>query len=133
MLEALKREYWNVLICTGLCKLLVRCFKLFIFQICEICAILYSILSRCMIISVLKDCAILLEDLLHQVFVDVYRRCQARDGNCCYEISNMLFLVITSLCFVCVCVCVCCVCVCVCSSGVNKRCSVGYVCTSNVQ
>jgi hypothetical protein len=69
-----------------------------------------------MISSVLKDCAILLQGLLYQVFVDVYQVCQVRIANCCYEISNMLFLVIMSLC-----------CVCVRSIGVNKLCSLGYV------
>ena len=72
-----------------------------------------------MIISVLKDCASVLQDLLYLVFVDLYQGCHVRITNFCYEISNMLFQVITSLC-------------CVCNSGVNKLCSVGYVCTSNV-
>ena len=65
-------------------------------------------------ISVLRDCAILLQDLFHRVFMDIYQGFLVSDGHCFYEISNMLFLEIMSLC-------------CVCSSGVNKRCSVGYV------
>jgi hypothetical protein len=63
--------------------------------------------------SVLKDCPSLLQDLLYKVFVDVCQGCHVRIANC-YEISNILFLIITSLYFVC-------------SSGINKRCVLGYV------
>jgi len=101
-----KKSIFYVLICTCLCKLLVRCIKLFLLQTCEIFTILYSRWSRHVIIYVLKDCTILSQDLFYRVFVEVYRGCQVRIANCCYEISNMLFLAIMSLCSVCVCVCV---------------------------
>ena len=69
-----------------------------------------------MIIRVLKDCSILFKDSFYQAFMDVCQPCDEMFANICYEMSNILFLIIISLCFVCVCVCVC-VCV-VCGVGV---------------